>query len=109
MDDLILQLNDKRDQLNVALRSMRRRAEAKAEAERKYRVALAQKILQEREAGTPVTIINDVCRGSKEIAQLRFDRDVAESLYDTAREAINIYKRECTILEEQISREWNNG
>ena len=80
-----------------------------ADAEKNYKIALAKKILLERERGTPVTIISDVCRGNPEIAQLRFARDVAEVTYKAALEAINVYKIEVNILREQADREWNRG
>ena len=56
----------------------------------------------ERVNGTPVTIISDVCRGKKEIAKLRFERDCAEVVYKSAQEAINSYKLQIRILDAQI-------
>lgn len=44
-----------------------------------------------------------------EIAELRKDRDIAKSLYDTCREAINSYKLQIRIVNEQINRDWNSG
>lgn len=108
MNELMDEINLKRRQLNEALRQAKIRGQEKAQAEKEYRVALSEAILRERDSGMPVTIISDVCRGMPEIAGLRFKRDVADSLYFTACEAINVYKRELTILENQINREWNS-
>ena len=74
--------------------------------ESEYRQALAKKILLEREKGTPVTVISDVCRGDKEIAILKFERDVAEITYKAASEAIQVYKIQIRVLENTIEREY---
>ena len=71
------------------------------------RVGLNKKIVEERDKGTPVTIISDICRGDEVIAELKFQRDVAETAYKAAMEAINVYKLNIKVLEEQIQREWN--
>lgn len=66
--DLMNELAAKVGLLDTALRKLGERGRSHAQAERDYRVALAQKILIERDKGTPVTIISDICRGSAEIA-----------------------------------------
>ena len=104
--DLMVELQTKVRLLDAALQQLGNRGRADAQAEHHYRVALAQKMLQEREKGTPVTIISDVCRGSKEIARLRFERDVSKVTYEAAKEAINVYKLQIRILENQIDREY---
>lgn len=107
--DLFLELRDKQDLLDKALGEFGRRGRNYANAEQKYRVALAQKILVERDKGMPVTIINDVCRGDGEIAKLKFERDVAEVSYRAAEEAIQAYKLSIRMIDAQIEREWNRG
>ena len=59
--------------------------------------------------GTPVTIIGDICRGDKDIARKKFDRDCAEVAYRAALEAINNYKLQIRILDEQLNREWSRS
>ena len=54
----------------------------------------------------PVTIISDVCRGSAEIAGLRFERDCAEVFYKSAQEAVNSMKLQLRLLDNQLEREW---
>lgn len=104
--DLMQELSAKVELLDKALGALGSRGRAHAEAEQKYRVALSRRILQERESGTPVTILSDVCRGDKEIARLKFERDVAEQVYKAALEAINCYKIQIRVLENTIEREW---
>ena len=50
-----------------------------------------------------------MCRGNPEIAKLRFERDVAEVVYKSAMEAINGYKLQIKILNDQLDREWNRS
>ena len=104
--DLYLAQREQEDRLHAALKALSKRGRVYAEAEREYRVALNQKILMERDEGTPVTIIHDLCRGDRKIAQLRFNRDVAEIQYKSAMEAINVYKLTIRVLSEQIDREF---
>lgn len=94
--------------LNAAVKLSKKRGKELARAESEYRIALAAKILQERDKGTPVTIVSDVSRGSPEIAKLRFERDCAEVLYKSAVEAINVYKLQIRCIEAQIEREWQS-
>lgn len=105
--DLFLQLMDKQRTLEAALGELGKRGREHAKAEAVYRVALADKILDERDKGMPVTIISDICRGNRKIAKLKLERDVAEVMYSTAMEAINVHKLAVRMLEGQIQREWN--
>lgn len=106
--DLYLEMQDRERLLDRALRELGSRGRGLAQSEMDYRIKLASKILEERDKGTPVTIIADVCRGTQEIAKLRFARDVAEVTYKAALEAIQSYKLQIRILENQIEREWGN-
>ena len=109
MYDLIEEVGEKSALLDKAIKAFPRQGKMLAQAEHDYRVALSKKVLLERDKGTPVTIISDVCRGDKEIARLRYERDVAETVYEAAKEAINGYKFQIRLLEAQISREWGNA
>ena len=95
--------------LETALSESGKRGKALAEAERAYRVALASKILTLRDGGYPATLIGDLARGDSEVAKLKFDRDCAEVVYDSSREAINVYKKAIDVLREQIDREWRSA
>lgn len=105
--DLISELGAKVEMTDKALRELGARGRAYAQAERDYRVALSQKILEEREKGLPATLIGDICRGNKQIAALKFERDVAETVYKSALEAINVYKLQIRVLENTIEREYH--
>ena len=104
--DLMQELSANVELLDKSLRALGSRGRAYAESERRYKVALAEKMLAEREKGVPVTILSDVCRGDREIAKLRFERDVSEQAYKAALEAINCYKIQIRVLENTIEREY---
>jgi len=105
MQDLLSELNHNRWVLKEAISQLKLRGQKKAEAEKDYRIALAKEILLQREAGMPVTIIGDICRGKEEIALLKMERDISETLYDTAMQAIYQSKLEISIIENQMKAE----
>ena len=57
----------------------------------------------------PVTLINQIIYGIPEVADKRFKRDVAETMYNVALENINSTKLQLRILENQLQREWGNN
>lgn len=61
-------------------------AKVAAEKERDYRKALAVEKIKLRDEGMPVGLIEDVARGN--LANLRFDRDVARETYIAARDSL---------------------
>ena len=94
--------------LDAAVKALKPRGQKKAQAEHDYRVALSKRLLELRAAGQPVTHLLEIAKGEPEIAQLRLERDIAESLYESAQEAINVQKLKIRVLENQLSREWGN-
>ena len=108
MQDLFLELKEKMNKLDSALSAFGKRGKERAEAERAYRMALAEAMLKERVNGTPVSILSDICKGKEEVAELKLKRDVAETVYDSAKEACNIFKLEVRVIEEAIEREWHS-
>lgn len=105
-EDLIQEIGAKSALLDAAIKQLGIRGKAYAQAEHDYRVAMRKKILDERSKGTPVTIISDLCRGDPEVAKLRLERDIALTIYESAKEAIAGYKLQIRIIDSQIEREW---
>lgn len=58
-----------------------------AEKERAYRLALAQAITTLRAEGNAATVCADLARGDKQVADLRYHRDVAQGVLDAAQQA----------------------
>ena len=104
--ELIQEIGVKTALLDKAISQLGVRGKAYAQAECDYRVALSKKMLEYRADGMPVTIISDICRGLPDIARLRLERDIALTVYESAKEAINGYKLQIKILDAQVEREW---
>ena len=109
MLDLINELNDLSAKLTVSGKQMQKYGLELAEAERDYKICLRQEALKLREQGTPVTLINQIIYGVPEVANLRFKRDIAETMYKVSIESINTLKLKIRILDAQIQREWNSN
>lgn len=67
---------------------MRQAFEDSANAERAYRVALAKKIVELHAGGAAWTVCQDLARGDKTVADLRYARDVAEGVKEAAQNAV---------------------
>lgn len=105
MQDLQIELNNLRSDLNKAITIIRERGKNRAIAERDYRVELAKEMLRLRAEGVPVTIISDLCRGNQKIADLKLDRDIAETLYESNMQFIYSTKLNIDIVMKQIEAE----
>lgn len=109
MSDPYARRNKLIELLNLAIAEIKKRGIEKANAERDYRVALRKLILTERANGTPVTIISDLCRGEETVADLKKARDIADSLYESAQEALQTYKLELRVVQEDLTTERRGG
>ena len=94
--------------MEQALKELGKRGKAYAYAEQDYKIALAKEMLVLRDSKVPVTIIRDLCYGTPSIAKLRLDRDIGETMYKSALEAINVKKLKIRIMENQYDKEWGN-
>lgn len=93
-------------QLDFAIRELRKNGTAYAEAERDYKIKLREEILKLRDEGMAVGVIDKTCYGIPSVAELRFKRDVAKTVYEANMEGINSTKLQLRLLENQISREY---
>jgi hypothetical protein len=94
--------------LETALHQLKKRGEAFAQAERDYKIALRVEILKLRDEGQPATLVLNLCYGTPNIANLRMQRDIAEALYKSALEAINIFKLKIRVMTNQYDKEYGN-
>ncbi len=102
IENLILRLNN-------SVKKLKEYGQELAQTERDYKITLRQEALKLRqEKNMPVTLISQIIYGVPEVADKRFKRDVAETMRDTALENIQSIKLQIRILENQLSREWNN-
>lgn len=107
--DLWNELNDLCTKLSISGKQMQKYGLEKAEAERDYKIALREEALRMRSNGEAIGIIDKTVYGVKEVADKRFKRDVAETMYETSKESINALKLKIRILNEQIQREWGSA
>lgn len=105
--DLYEQITKFINELDISVRQLRKSGSDLAEAEQKYKICLREEALKLRaEKNMPVTLINQIIYGVPEVANLRFDRDVKEAVYQANLEAINSIKLKLRILENQLNREY---
>lgn len=103
------ELEKKLKDLEVSVMKLRETGTGKAEAEKNYKVELAKETLRLRDEKLPATIINLVVYGSGKVPELRFTRDVKETIYQANMDAINSLKLQIRIIENQIEREWGQA
>ena len=104
--DLYTELQTKTIDLDVSIKQLRISGTEYAEAERDYKVLLRQECLKLRADGMAIGMIDKTCYGIPEVAEARFKRDVAETVYKANLEAINSIKLQMRLIESQLQREW---
>lgn len=108
--DLINDIQKLMEELTISIKKLRQTGNALAEAERDYKITLRQEALKLKfDDNMPVTLINQIIFGVPEVAEKRYKRDIAETMYNTNQEHINATKLKLRLLESQLSREWGNS
>ena len=105
--DLINELEQKIKELEVSIKQLRTSGTNFALAEKNYKVLLRFEVLKLRDEKQAIGIIDKICYGIPSVADARFKRDVAETIYKANLEAINSIKLQIRVMENQIQREWN--
>lgn len=106
--DLVNEINIKTNELNVSIKKLRETGTAYAEAERDYKILLRQECLKLRDEGMAIGMIDKTCYGIPSVAEARFKRDVAKTIYQANLEAINSIKLQIRIIENQLQREYGS-
>lgn len=107
--DLMNELQAKIKQLEASLKELRTSGTNYAKAERDYKILLRQECLKLRDDGMAIGMIDKTCYGIPSVAEARFQRDVAQTIYQANQEAINTLKLQLRLIENQISREFGSG
>ncbi len=76
-------------------------------AEREYRIALRKEIVKLRAEKMPVTLIHDVARGSENVIDLKFNRDLAQETYKASRDMLNALSTEVSSLQSILKVQTN--
>lgn len=103
------EIEQKIKELDTSVKALRKTGTALATAERDYKIKLREHALKLKSEGMAVTLIDKVVYGIPEIATLRFNRDVCETVYQANQESINVLKLNIRIIESQLNREWGQS
>jgi len=106
--DIYNDLQYKIKELTTSIDELRTSGRKYAEAERDYKILLRQECLKLKHDGMAIGMIDKTCYGIPEVAEKRFQRDVAETIYKANLECINSIKLQMRILENQLQREWGS-
>lgn len=104
---LIDEIQNTFDLLSQSIKSLKRTSEAYAKAEMDYKIMLRQECLKLRDEGMAIGMISLTCYGIPSVAEARFKRDIAEANYKANQEAIQSYKLQLRLMDNQVSREWS--
>ena len=107
--DYVNQIQELTKRLNTSVVKLRDYGRELAEAEKDYKITLRQEALKLRSDGMAVTLLSQIVYGIPTVADKRFNRDIAETMYKTAQENINSIKLQIRILESQVQREWGSN
>ena len=107
--DLYNELQAKIKQLEASVKELRTSGTNYAKAERDYKILLRQECLKLRDEGMAIGMIDKTCYGLPSVAEARFKRDVAKTIYEANQDAINSLKLQIRVIEAQINREWNTN
>ena len=110
MSDLIQigeQLYKASQRLDKVPAELNKQAIAYAESEREYRKALSIEEYKLRSEGMPATLIGDIARGN--IAELKYDRDLAEKLFKSAVESKRALEAEVSALQSLYKNQTETG
>lgn len=106
--DLVQEANERQTKLDESIRLMADYGKKKAESDREYIIALAQEMTRLRNENMPATLVRDLARGSDIVSKFRFERDLNEVMYETAKESVMNHKQRIKAINDTISREWSN-
>lgn len=107
--DLLNELQSKIKDLEISVKELRKSGTNYAQAERDYKILLRTECLKLRDEGMAIGMIDKTCYGLPSVAEARFKRDVARTVYEANQDAINSLKLQIRVIEAQINREWNTN
>ena len=106
--DVLNELNNLIQQVDYSIKKLSENGRSYAEAERDYKIELMQEVMKLRDEKIPVTLIQLVAYGKKNVAEKRFERDCKEAIYKANQESINVTKLKIRVIENQLQREYAN-
>lgn len=104
--DLLQERDNTRALLKASIRSLKTTINEKAKTEADYRILLREETLKLRAEGMAVGTIELTVYGLPNVAEARMKRDIADETLKANYEAIQVYKLDLRIIENEISREY---
>jgi len=95
-------IRDTSNQLDDDIKTLTDKIKKSAKAEQKYRVALSRKIIELKSEKMPVTLIADVARGSDEVSNVKFNRDLETETYKASKEILKAREAQLSSLQTLI-------
>ena len=108
MDNLWAEIRETDRLMDLALSEAKKRGNALWKAEAEYYTAKAKAAFDLKEQGMSASMIAMVIKGLPSVSGPMSAYHAAQVEYDNAKEAVNVYKKRLTYLNEQYAREWNN-
>ena len=96
-------------ELSTAVHQMAKYGNDLAAAEANYKTEIAQTALKLKDEGMAATMINLVIYGTGNVPKKRLSRDIADVMYRSAQEQIQVLKLQLRTQEAQIEREWGQA
>lgn len=113
MNDLWNELDHKRKDLSQAVKDFRELGKKASEYEREYKKSYRSEVFTLHEIDKIAwTACNAMAHGDTkrfDVAERRYNRDLASTLYEAKKEEINALKFDMRILEGQLNREWGQA
>lgn len=104
--DLFLELQQKQEDLDKAIKELRKAGQEYAEADATYRRLVAQEALRLKAMGMAVGLIDKVIYDNEDVVEALFQRDLKDVLVTASKESINALKVRIAIIREQLAREY---
>ena len=96
-------------QLDQALATFRLNGLEWVRAENNYQMEKSKQIMRLKAEGFPITLIPQMVKGLKSVAELNLIRMEKEVVYKANGEAIQVKKKELSVLQDQANREWSDA
>ena len=104
--DLFIELEQKQEELDKAIKELRKAGQEYAEADAAYRRLVAQEALRLKTMSMAVGLIDKVIYDNENVVEALFQRDLKDVLVTAAKESINALKVRIAIIREQLAREY---
>lgn len=106
MIDLIKKRDETRALLLASVKALKTTIYERANAEREYRILVRQETLRLRSEGMTQGTVEMTVYGLDNVSVARMKRDIADETLKANYEAIQVYKLELRIMENDINRDY---